>query len=88
MLSDALWSLLLGRSQEERDTMLPQIMRAYHSTSHTSTGETPNLLMLGQETRVPDNLTYHVPEQDCSVHEYAIELVERMKDTHEILQEK
>jgi len=51
--------------------MLPQVMRAYRSTPHTSTGETPNLLMFGRETRVPDHLTYHVLEQDYSVHDYA-----------------
>jgi len=39
-------------------------MLGYRSTPHTSTGETPNLLMLGRETQVPDHLTYHVPEQD------------------------
>jgi len=32
--------------------------------------------MLGRETRVPDHLTYHVPEQDSSIHEYTSELVE------------
>jgi len=63
-------------------------MCAYHSTPHTSTGETPNLLMLGRETWVPDHLTYHVPEQDCSVPEYASELVERMKAVPEMLREK
>jgi len=63
-------------------------MRAYRSTPHTSTSEAPNLLMLGRETRVPDHLTYHVPEQDYSVHEYASELVERMKVAHEMLREK
>jgi len=68
--------------------VLPQVMRAYRSTLHTSTGETPNLLMLGREIRVPDHLAYHVPEQDSSVHEYASELVERMKVAHEILREK
>jgi len=36
MLGDALQSLLLGRSQEEWDTVLPQVMRAYRSTPHTS----------------------------------------------------
>jgi len=54
MLSDALRSLLLGHSQKEWDTILPQVMRAYRSAPHTSTGETPNPLMLGQVTRVPD----------------------------------
>jgi len=37
---------------------------------------------------VPDHLTYHVPEQDYSVHDYASELVERMKVAHEMLREK
>jgi len=85
MLGDALRSLLLGRSQEEWDTMLPQVMHAYRITPHTSTGETPNLLMLGRENRVPNHLTYHVPEQDTSIHEYASKLVERMKAAHEML---
>jgi len=41
-LGDALRSLLLGRSQEEWDTVLPQVMRAYRSTPHTSTVRLPN----------------------------------------------
>jgi len=41
MLGDALRSLLLGRSQEEWNMVLPQVMLAYRSTPHTSTGETP-----------------------------------------------
>jgi len=85
MLGDSLRSLLLGRGQEELDVVLPQVMRAYRSTPHTTTGETPNLLMLGRETRVPDHLTYHIPEPDYSIHEYASELVEKMKVAHEIL---
>jgi len=40
MLGDALGSLLLGRGQEEWDVVLPQIMRAYRSTPHSSTQET------------------------------------------------
>jgi len=88
MLGDALRSLLLGQSQKEWDTVLLHVMRAYRSTPHTSTGETPNLLMLRRETRVPDHLTYHVPEQNNSVHEYASELVERMRVAHEMLREK
>jgi len=68
--------------------VLPQVMQAYRSTPHTSTGETPNLLMLGRETRAPDHLTYHIPEQDYSIYEYASGLVEKMQVTHKILQEK
>jgi len=88
MLSDALRSLLLCRSQEEWDTALPQVTRPHRSTLHTSIGETPNLLMLGRETLMLDHLTYHVPQQDCHVHEYASKLVEQMKVAHEILREK
>jgi len=66
----------------------PQVMRVYCSTPLTSTAETPNLLMLGRETWVPDHLTYHFPEQDYPVHEYASKLVEQMKVAHEILREK
>jgi len=37
---------------------------------------------------VPDHLTYHIPEQDYSIHEYAGELVEQMEFAHEIPREK
>jgi len=47
MLGNSLRSLLRGKGQEEWEVVLPQIMRAYHSTPHSSTLETPNFLMLG-----------------------------------------
>jgi len=70
MLGDALKSLLLGRSQEKWDVVLPQIMRAYRITLHSAMQETPNFLMLGWETLVPEHLTYHVPVPESPVHEY------------------
>jgi len=88
MLGDVLRSLLLGRGQEEWNTVLPKLMRAYRSTPHTSTGETPNFSMLGRETRVPDHLTYCVPDHNNSVHEYVGELVQRMRAAHQMLREK
>jgi len=36
MLGNSLKSLLMGRSQEEWDLVLPQIMRAYRNTRHSS----------------------------------------------------
>jgi len=57
----------------------PQVMRAYPSTPHTSTLETPNFLMLGQKTWVPDHLTYHVPDHENSVHKYVGKLVKCMR---------
>jgi len=88
MLRDALKSLLLSRSEEEWDVVLPQIMRAYHSTPYSSTQETPNLLMIDQETRVPEHLTYHAPASESPVHEYVGRLIGRMEETHDALREK
>jgi len=68
--------------------VLPQIMRAYHSTPDSSTMETPNFLMLGRETRVTELVTYHVPAPESSVHDYVDELMKRMRTAHEVLREQ
>jgi len=88
MLGDSLRSLLIGKSQEEWDLVLPQIMRAYRSTPHSSTLETPNFLMLGRETRVPEHVTYRVLAPESSVHDYVDELVKSMRTAHEVLREQ
>ena len=49
--------MLIGHSQDKWDLMLPQIMRSLRATPHAVTGETPNYLMLGRETRLPDSVT-------------------------------
>jgi len=85
MLGDALRSPLLGRGQEEWDVVLPQIMRAHRSTPHSATQETPNFLMLGRETRVPEHLTYYVPAPESPVHEYVGGLIEVMGKAHDAL---
>jgi len=68
--------------------VLPQIMQAYRSTAHSSTQKTPNLLMLGRETRVLENLTYHVPAPESPVREYVGKLIETMEKAHDALREK
>jgi len=88
MLGDSLRSLLIGRSQEEWDMVLPQIMRAYLSTPNSSRLETPNILMLGRETRVPEHVTYHVPAPESNVHDHVDKLVKRMRMAHEVLREQ
>lgn len=50
MLGYALHNLSLERSQKEWDPMLPQIMRMYRITPHSSMQETPNLLIMGCKT--------------------------------------
>lgn len=85
MLGDALWSLLLGRNQEEWNVILPQIMRTYQSTPYSSRQETRNPLMLGHETGVPEHLTYHIQAPEFPVHGYKGKLIETMKKTHGVL---
>jgi len=60
--------------------VLSQIMRAYRSTPHSSKLDTPNFLMLGRETRVPEHVTYHVPAPKSNV--------KRMRTAHEVLREQ
>ena len=58
-LWESLRALLSGRGQDEWNLLLPQLMRAYRDTSHSATGETANMLMLGRELRLPDQLESH-----------------------------
>jgi len=88
MLGDFLRSLLLGRSQEEWDLVLPQIMRAYRSTPHSIILETPNFFMLGREMQIPVHLTYHASAPESNVHEYVGELITCMMTAHEVLCEQ
>jgi hypothetical protein len=88
-LGDALRALLLNQNQREWDLLLPQIMRAFRGTPHTTTGETPNLMMLGRELRLPDQLLYEPaprPEQRC--HEFTKETLERLEAVHQMLRDR
>ena len=69
--------LLLDRGQEDWDLVLPQLLRAFRGTPHAGTGGTANLLMLGQELRLPDLLTSNPPPIEHQAHhEYTQELVQ------------
>jgi len=84
MLGDSLKSLLIGKSQEKWDLVLLQIVRAYRSTPHSSILETPNFLMFGRGTRVPEHVTYHVLATESNVDE----LIKRIRTAHEVLLEQ
>ena len=61
MLRDALRALLLDHGQGDWDLMLPQLLRTFRGIPHAGTGETANMLMLGQELRLPDLLLSNPP---------------------------
>ena len=86
-LGDSLRTLLMGSDQEEWDLLLPQIMRAFRGTPHTTTGETANYVMLGREVRLPDQLILPTqpPEQP---NQYVLDLHERLAAAHQAIRDK
>ena len=89
LLGDSLRAMLLDRGQEDWDLVLPQILRAFRGTPHTATGETPNLMMLGRELRLPDQLLYASPPSEATTrHQYVLDVRERLEAAHSMLQEK
>ncbi|XP_067945258.1 uncharacterized protein [Watersipora subatra] len=74
--------------QNEWDLLLPQLMRAYRGTLHSATGDTANMLMLGRELRLPDQLASHPPPTELfSAHEHALEVQRRLQAVHEALRQ-
>ena len=54
-------------NQEDWDLQLQTCMMAYRSSVHESTGETPNMLMLGPEIKVPLDVIAEPPPD--SIHQ-------------------
>ena len=82
-------SILLDpyKGQRDWDQELPYIGMAYRSAVQESTGETPNMLMLGREVKTPlDLLVEGVNEEyedDSLTSDYAMELRDRLRKAHE-----
>lgn len=75
----------LNASQEDWDIQLQPCMMAYRSSVHESTGETPNMLMLGREIEVPlDVITESSPDAPPLTSEYAVALQQRLASAHEV----
>ena len=88
-LGDSLRALLLTSGHNEWDSLLPQLMRAFRGTPHTTTGQTANYMMLGRELRLPDQLVGHPPfEQFETTSEYVLEMQERLTAAHNLLRDK
>ena len=80
VLGSSLRALLLEAGHFNWDLLLPQVMRAIRATPHTTTGETPNYLMLGRETRLPGTLTSNDNPDVFSPGEYADQLQKRLDE--------
>jgi len=51
----------VSENQRDWDARLPFAMAAYRATQHDSTGYSPNMLVLGRETRAPPDIVYGAP---------------------------
>ena len=81
-------SLWTNERQTDWDHHIPLLSMAYRSSPHKSTGETPNLLMLGREVTLPVDLIMEEPpeepgEEPPNLSGYAADLLERMHMVNE-----
>ena len=66
------------------DQHISLLTAAYRSTTHPSTGFTPNKLMLGREVNLPCDVVFPrpFPEDKIEVHEYAQKLRDSMEECY------
>ena len=78
-------AILLGddTTQKTWDEHLAVATSAYRSSPHESTGETPNMLMLGRETKLPVDLTTQTIEEEEMDEDYAQKLRSKIQKAHQ-----
>jgi hypothetical protein len=69
------------------DDILPQVLMAYISSVHASTGQTSNMMMLGRNITLPMEAVIPRPMDTCEldtpgIDDYVINLQERMNKSH------
>lgn len=70
--------------QKNWDEHLAFATSAYRATPQESTGESPNMMMLGRETRMPIDLTTaSLDDEDHAVDDYVKQLRSKIRDAHE-----
>ena len=72
----------VDRNNENWDQYIGLLLAAYRSTPHSSTGYSPNMMMLGREVTLPVDVIFPLQQQDASVeeHEYVANLREKMEE--------
>jgi len=89
VLGDALRTLILSSGNANWDELLPHIMAVLRATPHSFTQETPNYLMFGRETRIPDQLSMQpILMEEFTRDEYALKLSQALQDAHELVRDK
>ena len=80
-------TMYIAKEQNRWDEYLSQIMMAYRSSKQSSTGQTPNMLMLEREVTLPLQVVIERPKEILEapdVNEYVQEMQTRVNLAHEI----
>ena len=74
-----------NKEQDDWDTHLQLVMAAYHSADHSSTGYSPNEMMMGRNVRLPIDLVFgRPPDTPTSSGDYVQKLQTHLEEIHEI----
>jgi hypothetical protein len=76
------------KNQEDWDLQVDFATLAYRCSPQESTGETPNMMMLGREIALPLDLMTEPPEDEKELRDYAEDLRERMRIAHDRARKK
>ena len=77
-------SMYVEKNQKDWDRWLPQVLLAYRSSVHESTGATPFALLYGREARLPVDLCFPCPTEPSTTsttyQEYTATLQTKLND--------
>ena len=81
---------LTSENQRDWDEYVDLAVMAYRSTVHESTGQTPNMMMLGRELPMPSHLLVATPDQKEEEKDvkYIEELQRKFTEVHALAREK
>ena len=74
------------QDQKDWDLYLPQVMMAYRSSVHSSTGQSPNKMVYGHEIMLPMTAVVGQPkgENSATVDDYVENLQEKLQQAHQL----
>ena len=84
-------STFCSKKQDQWDIFLPQVLMAYPSSVNSSTGQTPNAMMLGRELILPLRAIIREPESNTAEldeENYISTLKRKLQVIHELGREK
>jgi hypothetical protein len=82
----SLLSKTAAENPAEWDQKLPYVMAAYRSTPHTTTGTTPNRLMMGRDVTTPLQLLAPPPNPISERTPWVDNLAENFEQAHQLVQ--